>query len=218
LRVFYNYAPWILAAIGVLAGSFGYYLDVICQVSYEWVLWIGVFLLLTIGGFITGRLIQGLNLSSHTDFLTGLWNRRCFYLKLGEEETRATRKKTPLCVAMIDVDNFKNVNDIYGHASGDEILSEIAAILNHNTRATDIVTRCGGDEFAIIFSATSLAEAYEVMERIRRKVEVRFQSSCNLTISAGIIALEPGRDLKELLIKADQALYKAADCKMKLNT
>ena len=110
---------------------------------------------------------------------------------------------------MVDVDDFKKVNDIYGHAMGDVILSDIATILNKNTRTTDIVTRWGGDEFAIIFPATSASEAREVMERIRRKLETRFQSSYGLTISAGIMALEPDQDLKDLLIKADQALYKA---------
>lgn len=207
--MFYRFTPWILAAIGALISFLGYYLDVICQVSYRGVLWVGVFLLLTIVGFTAGRLIQKLNVSSHTDFLTGLRNRRCFYLRLDEEESRATRKKTPLCVAMVDVDDFKKVNDIYGHAMGDVILSDIATILNKNTRTTDIVTRWGGDEFAIIFPATSASEAREVMERIRRKLETRFQSSYGLTISAGIMALEPDQDLKDLLIKADQALYKA---------
>ena len=80
---------------------------------------------------------------------------------------------------------------------------------NKNTRTTDIVTRWGGDEFAVIFSATYLPEARKIMERIRRKVETKFQSSYGLTISAGIMALEPEQDLQDLLIKADQALYKA---------
>jgi diguanylate cyclase (GGDEF)-like protein len=161
------------------------------------------------GGIIVGRMIQKLILSSHTDFLTGLWNRRCFYLRLDEEESRATRKKTPLCIAMIDVDDFKKINDTYGHAIGDVILSDIATELSNNTRNTDIVTRWGGDEFAIIFSSTSLVETCEVMERIRRKIELRFLSSYRLTISAGVVSLEPNNDLKNLLIKADQALYKA---------
>lgn len=209
MQVFYRFTPWILAAAGALISSIGYYLDVACQVSYEGVLWIGVFFILTIGGFATGKLIQKLNLSSHTDFLTGLWNRRCFYMRLDEEESRATRNKTPLCVAMIDVDDFKRMNDTYGHAMGDVILADIATIVNKNTRTTDIVTRWGGDEFAVIFSATYLPEARKIMERIRRKVETKFQSSYGLTISAGIMALEPEQDLQDLLIKADQALYKA---------
>jgi diguanylate cyclase (GGDEF)-like protein len=163
---------------------------------------------LIIVGFVTGRFIQKLSLSSHTDFLTGLWNRRYFHLRLDEEKVRATRRKTPLCIAMIDVDSFKTINDTYGHAIGDVLLSDIAAILKKNTRVTEVITRWGGDEFAIIFSETSLMEAYEVIERVRYKVENAF-SPYHLTISAGIIALKPDQDLKDLLIKADQALYKA---------
>ena len=121
-------------------------------------------------------------------------------------------------IAMIDVDDFKAVNDTYGHTIGDKIISDLAVVLKKNTRNTDIVTRWGGDEFAIIFSETSLVEAHEVIERICHKIEVRFCYSYGLTISAGIIALEPDQDLKELLIKANQALYKAKAQKNSLIT
>lgn len=209
MQAFCHYAPLILTVLGTVVGLTGFYLDMVLQVSLQRLLWVMATVLLALAGFTTGRLIQRLNLSSHTDFVTGLWNRRYLYLRLDEEEARATRKKTPLCVAMIDADDFKAVNDTYGHAAGDLLLFELAVIFKKNTRATDIVTRWGGDEFAIIFPETSLADAYEVMERIRRKVEARFQSSYGLTISAGIISLEPDQDIKDLLIKADQALYKA---------
>jgi diguanylate cyclase (GGDEF)-like protein len=200
--VLFNYLPYILAILGALVGLIGYYLDIR-------LLWVAVSFVLTIAGFITGRYIQKLSLSSHTDFLTGLCNRRYFHLKLDKEEARAIRKKNSSCIAMIDVDDFKTVNDTYGHTIGDTIISDLAAVLKKNTRSTDIVARWGGDEFAIIFSETSLTDAREVMERIRRKIEARFRSSYGLTISAGIIPLESDQDLKDLLTKADQALYKA---------
>jgi diguanylate cyclase (GGDEF)-like protein len=209
MQAFYHYAPLILTALGTMVGLTGYYLDMVLQVSFEGMLWIGTTFLLAAAGFITGGLIKRLHLSSQTDFVTGLWNRRYFYLRLDEEEARASRKKTPLCVAMIDVDDFKAVNDKYGHAAGDLLLSELAAIFKKNIRATDIVTRWGGDEFAVIFSETSLADAYEIMERVRCKIEERFQSSYGLTISAGIILIEPDQDVKDLLSQADRALYKA---------
>lgn len=201
MQGFYNFAPYILAVLGALLGLAGYYLD-------SRLLWVVGSVVLIIAGFVTGRLIQKLSLSSHTDFLTGLWNRRYFYLRLDEEEAQTTRKKTPLCIAMIDVDGFKTVNDTYGHAIGDVLLSDLATILRKNTRVTDVVARWGGDEFAIIFSETSLETALEVIERVRHKVENTF-SPYHLTISAGIISLEPNQDLKDLLIKTDQALYKA---------
>ena len=197
---------------GIVIGLAGYYLDTICQVSYERLLWIGATLTFASGGFAIGGLIQKLSISSHTDYLTGLGNRRYFYLKLGEEVVRTTREKKQLCVAMIDVDGFKSVNDMYGHVIGDVLLSGIAAILKKDTRSKDVVIRWGGDEFVIIFTETSLKNALEVMERIRYKVEGAF-SPYHLTISSGIIPLEQDQDLKDLLTKADQALYKAKEQK-----
>jgi diguanylate cyclase (GGDEF)-like protein len=209
VRVFYKHAPLAFATLGILVGLTGYYLDIVLRVSFESLLWAGIALLLSIVGFTAGRLVQRLDLSAHTDFLTGLWNRRYFYLRLDEEEARATWKNTQLCIGMIDIDNFKAVNDKYGHAAGDRLLSDLATMFRKNVRSTDIVARWGGDEFAIIFSGASLMEAYEIMERIRQKVEARFNSSYGLAISAGIISLEPDRDMEDLLVLADQAMYKA---------
>lgn len=209
IQTFYNYTPLIFTVFATMIGLIGYYLDIICRVSYEQFLWIGATLFLATAGFITGRLVQKLSVHSHTDFGTGLWNRRYFYLRLDEEEARATRRKAPLCVAMVDVDDFKTVNDMYGHAIGDVLLSDLAAIFKKSVRGTDVVARWGGDEFAIIFAETLLADALDIMERIRRKVEIKFRSSYGITISTGIISLEPDQDIKDMLIKADQALYKA---------
>lgn len=204
----HRYAPYILATLGTLLSVLGYYLDAIYQVKCEGILWTGVFFILSVGGFIIGKLIQKLTVSSYTDFLTNLFNRRYFYLRLNEEEAKASRKRTQLCIAMIDADNFKAINDTYGHAVGDVLLADLSAILTINTRVTDIVTRWGGDEFAIIFPDTSPENSLEIVERIRTKVEKKF-SSYHLTISVGIIELRPDQDLKSLLNKADQALYQA---------
>ena len=209
MRVFYKHAPLALATLGILVGLTGYYLDIVLRVSFESLLWVGIALILSVVGFTAGRLVQRLDLRAHTDFLTGLWNRRYFYLWLSESEARATRKHKQLCIAMIDIDNFKAINDRYGHAAGDKLLFDLATIFRKNVRNIDVVTRWGGDEFAIIFSGVTLLETYEIMERIRQKVEARFNSSYGLAISAGIISLEPDRDLEDLLALADQALYKA---------
>ncbi len=209
MRFFYKHAPLALATLGIIVGLTGYYLDVVVSVGFESLLWAGTALLLSMAGFIVGRLVQKLDLSAHTDFLTGLWNRRYFYLRLSEAEARATRKQEQLCVAMIDIDNFKAINDKFGHATGDRLLSDLATMFRKNVRSTDIVTRWGGDEFAVIFTSVSLMEAYELMERIRQKVEARFNSSYRIAISAGIVSLEPGRNLEDLLVLVDQALYRA---------
>ncbi|WP_371364013.1 hypothetical protein SRRS_49020 [Sporomusa rhizae] len=209
MRVFYNYAPLALAVLGMLVGLAGYYLDMVLQISHESLLWAGITLLLCLAGFMTGGLIRRLDLTSHTDPVTCLWNRRYFYRRLAEEKIRANRRKTPICVAMIDIDNFKTINDKYGHAAGDLVLLKLAAIFKNTVRTTDIVTRWGGDEFAIIFSGAPLREAYAVMEQIRYKVETKFNSSYGLAISAGVIPLGPDQAVKDLLLTVDQALYKA---------
>lgn len=206
--MFYRHARFILALFGIAAGLAGYYVGTVGQVSYGQLLWLGTTLFFAAGGFVVGGLIQKLSTSSHTDDLTGLWNRRYFYCKLSEAGVRATRGNNQLCIALIDVDGFKKVNDRYGHTMGDVLLSDIATILKQDTRSQDVVIRWGGDEFAVIFAEASLKNALEVMERIRHKIEEAF-SSYDLTISTGIISLQQERDVTALLTKADQALYKA---------
>lgn len=215
--MFYDYAPFILMLFGTLIGATGYYLDYICRADFEEWLWLGIIVILTVSGFTTGRLIQHLSKRSYTDYLTGIWNRRYFYVRLNEELSRLNRKKRPLCIAMVDIDGFKTVNDIYGHAVGDCLLVEIATILKKYTRTTDVVSRFGGDEFAIIFSETSLENTLEVMERIRRKVETSFTPYA-LTISAGVVPFEPDFDTKTFMIKADRVLYKAKNRKNSIIT
>ena len=210
--MFYNHARFILTMFGIVIGLTGYYFGTIYRVDDERLLWVETTMIVAIGGFVIGGLIEKLSINSRTDYLTGLWNRRYFYLKLNEQGERAFSEKKQLCVAMIDVDGFKNVNDMYGHAIGDVLLSGIATILKKDTRSKDVVIRWGGDEFVIIFTETSLKNALEVMERIRYKVEGAF-SPYHLTISSGIIPLEQDQDLKDLLTKADQALYKAKEQK-----
>ncbi|HWR45060.1 GGDEF domain-containing protein [Sporomusa sp.] len=206
--MFYNYAGLILSTLGTLIGITGGYLDLALQISYKGLLWTGITFVFSVGGFVIGGLIRKLSIISHTDFLTGLWNRRYFYLMLQEQRLRSTGQRAQLCVAMIDVDGFKAINDSYGHTVGDELLSGLATILKRNAKSTDIVTRWGGDEFAIIFSGITVENAREVMERIRNLVETAFLPY-RLTISAGIVPLRTNRDLNELLMRADQALYTA---------
>ncbi len=208
--MFYNYATLILATWGVTVSLAGYYLIFVCHSDHELLIWLIISISLIVTGLATGKLIQRLSLTSHIDFLTGLWNKRYFHVRLD-----ASQKSRQLCIALLDIDDFKKINDIYGHVKGDVLLSEVANVLQGNTRSSDIVARWGGDEFAIILLNTSPSIAYEVVERIRGKVEATFYPSYGLTISVGLAPLEPGQNFKELLIKADQALYKA---KMLKNT
>jgi len=152
---------------------------------------------------------QKLQELSITDFLTGTFNKR-FITSCLEEAIEASRnEQKKLTVAMIDIDNFKNINDTYGHVYGDYVLEKIAKIITSSLRQNDIIGRFGGDEFLIILRDTSREEGYEIMERIRKKIlEIKWENDLEVTISGGVI--EVGSDeLTNLLYKADQLLYRA---------
>jgi diguanylate cyclase (GGDEF)-like protein/PAS domain S-box-containing protein len=151
-----------------------------------------------------------------TDALTGLTNRRSFDIALERECRRAERAGQPISLAMIDVDRFKNYNDLYGHQQGDECLKKVAhAILQAFHRPGDLAARYGGEEFAIILPGTEERGAMRVAERLRTAVyslglEHRGSDAGIVTISLGV-ACETARDTNQaaLVGKADRALYQA---------
>lgn len=150
------------------------------------------------------------------DSLTGLPNRRHFEECVREELTRAERYGGTFCVAMVDVDHFKVYNDTLGHLPGDQVLRELAKLLQTNLRDNDVAARYGGEEFSIIMVDASLEEALEVVERLRAVVELypfvreEILPLGQLTISAGIAACGAGRYEYEAVIQeADRALYAA---------
>src|SRR5688572_4367561 len=107
---------------------------------------------------------------AQTDPLTGLWNHRAFHEQLRQELLVASTEQTPVALVMLDLDDFKRVNDVYSHATGDHVLSEVASILLATVRAGDTVCRIGGEEFAIIVPASGLSEAFRLAERIQEQV------------------------------------------------
>jgi diguanylate cyclase (GGDEF)-like protein len=149
------------------------------------------------------------------DGLTGLYNHRFFQERLEYEINRAARYKKEFCLALLDIDNFKPVNDRYGHQTGDIALRALARLLLTMVRTTDVVARYGGEEFAIIYPETELSLAAKSLERLRVAAEkVGIPSSggssipIHLTLSAGIT--ESGNASKEALIeRADGALYES---------
>jgi len=156
-----------------------------------------------------------------TDMLTGVNNRRFFDQRLLEEVGRAQRDKLVISCLFFDVDNFKKVNDTYGHNDGDIVLREIAALIRMNLRSSDVIARYGGEEFAAILNNTDVETAIEISERIRHSIEQReFEISENraihVTTSIGIATLQAGRYSinvnrlgQNLVHKADQCLYEA---------
>lgn len=152
------------------------------------------------------------------DQLTGLRNYGYFVSRLEEERRKADKEDYELSLIMIDIDHFKEFNDRFGHSRGNELLKEIAALIDSNVRSQDIVCRYGGEEFAIILPKTSLEEAFEIGERIRKEVEKAYFFGSKAfprvkkTISCGV-ASYPGQaaDEYELIDMADRALYFAKE-------
>lgn len=151
-----------------------------------------------------------------TDYLTTLYNQNFFYTRLEEEFDRSIRYGEPLAVIMLDIDDFKAVNDSHGHRVGDAVLKELAGIIKNCIRKTDIVARYGGEEFTIILPHTSQQGAEEEAERIRVLVEEHLYESlesAKITISLGLSSY-PYNDVTdpaELVNLADEALYRAKE-------
>lgn len=147
------------------------------------------------------------------DALTGLMNRRAFDEVLAHEFERARRTEHPLCLALLDIDHFKRVNDEWSHAVGDEALKAVAAELRRHFRSIDAVARWGGEEFAILMPYTSLDEARAAAERLRLGVERMdcdgFAPGLKLTVSIGLSSHVGLSHHEKLVSRADAELYKA---------
>jgi len=147
------------------------------------------------------------------DQLTGTLNRRGLEDAMQREVARAERRKAPLCVAVLDLDNFKKLNDTYGHQAGDEALVHLTSVVKNALRPTDILARFGGEEFIILFGDTRISQAVEVMRRLQRELTRRFFLHNNerllITFSAGVAALHPGETQESVFGRADKAMYQA---------
>ena len=149
---------------------------------------------------------------SVTDVLTGLLNRRYLQERLLEEINRSKRYHFPVSLLMLDVDYFKSYNDSFGHPAGDKALKIVANILKENFRGADVAARYGGEEFAVLLPQTSLEEANQIAERIRRQIERTDFPHRTITISIGIANCTADINSPEDLIwAADRALYQAKD-------
>jgi diguanylate cyclase (GGDEF)-like protein len=148
------------------------------------------------------------------DPLTSLFNRRYLKETLEREISRAKREGSPIGIMIMDIDEFKNVNDLFGHNAGDRMLQAMGELLKANIRAGDIVCRYGGEEFVIVMPGASLQIAYERAELIRTKFDqmyVPYEGELlHATISLGVAAYPiHGTDGEDSLIRADRALYQA---------
>jgi len=147
---------------------------------------------------------------SFKDPLTGAYNRRYFTLRIEEEAKRHARFGDPVSLVLIDVDHFKPVNDHHGHGTGDTVLRELTHVLMENSRDFSIVTRYGGDEFAVLLINTPKAGALRYAERILGVVARHRFVHGHLTVSMGVATLpDDVRAADELVPAADRALYAA---------
>jgi two-component system cell cycle response regulator len=145
-----------------------------------------------------------------TDGLTGLHNHRAFQDYLEEQFQTAMRNKQPLALILMDVDHFKQYNDTYGHQAGDEVLRQVAQILQANVREGDFVARYGGEEFVVVLPRADSESAVAVAERLRRAVESAEWHLRPITGSFGVASIRPDMETRQELIEAaDQALYQA---------
>jgi diguanylate cyclase (GGDEF)-like protein len=142
--------------------------------------------------------------------LTGLANRMLLDTILEREIAQADRRSSPLCVAMIDLDHFKRVNDRYGHLQGDKVLFAVAEFLRNGIRARDVVGRWGGEEFLLILPDTDLSQATMVVERLRSNLaSTQLSKVGTVTMSAGVAEFEANEGPASLIDRADQNLYRA---------
>jgi diguanylate cyclase len=147
------------------------------------------------------------------DALTGALNRRGLDEALEREASRAERYRSPLCLSMIDLDNFKKLNDRLGHQVGDDALRHLISVVKPLLRPSDIIGRYGGEEFVLVLPETPIDDARMVVERLQRELTRRYFLNNNekvlITFSAGVAEMAPGESRELLVQRADEAMYEA---------
>ena len=186
-------------------------------VAYSWIALVFAFPFITLlqRSVRHARLLQ----DSRADSKTGLLNAATWEREATAEVARAVRTRTPLAIALLDIDRFKGINDTYGHLTGDEVLKEIAHTLMTLLRDYDLAGRFGGEEFALLLPQTRAVDAFRIAERVRSAISglciiapgATGGERVHVTVSIGVAALDSGskREYAELMAAADAALYRA---------
>lgn len=164
------------------------------------------------------ELIEKLEELASKDTLTQLYNRRFFYESAIKMIAHSKRYNKPVSIIMLDIDHFKSVNDRYGHKAGDEVLKELAQIMQNRRRKSDMVVRLGGEEFAILLPETSKEQAYKIAQQLRQTIEknrvnLSDGNTIYFTASMGISSVDMDKesDIDAALSRADKVLYKAKE-------
>lgn len=207
---FFEFAPFVLLVVGagIWLAAFLFYEKIGLKMILIYCI-TGQLLLF----FYCGIIIKKLHWQANRDSLTGIYNRRCFFTKMSS----ILKIGFPVSIMMIDIDDFKRINDTYGHSAGDEVLKQFAEILISNTRSTDIVARLGGEEFAVVLPQTCCENVFKMAERIRLATEAKTFNfdfvTDKMTISIGIATTKLPICIECFLKYADRALYKAKETK-----
>lgn len=205
-------APVILPVTGVVLVICLFFVHSYLSDNWQWMFWLILLLVSVISGVMTGVFIKRIHQGASKDPLTGLYNRRCFYDRMNYEMEKMKRTKLPLSLALIDIDNFKAINDTYGHLEGDRVLVQLAGVFKAQARSGDTIVRWGGEEFATILPETDKNGAIAFAERIRRLVEGSDWKYI-VTVSVGITTVCHEYDTEKIMSIADKALYKAKERK-----
>jgi len=167
-----------------------------------------LFLVICFGAYFIKRALMRERERSLIDYLTGIGNRRYFYELAAKEMNRAQRYSHPLTVIYMDLDDLKKVNDRSGHQKGDELLVSVATTIKKNTRAMDIVSRFGGDEFVVLLPETRFDGARTVMERVRQDINGIGGKEYPVSASIGAVTTEtPAGKIEELIREAEELMY-----------
>lgn len=146
---------------------------------------------------------------AYTDSLTGMTNRRAMQAKLEAELERARRYNRPFALLLADIDQFKRINDTYGHAVGDQVLREAAQRLNQQLRSNDQLSRWGGEEFLVLAPETDLEHAKTLASRLHEALRETPIAGITVTLSLGVACYHPGDSIAAMLSRADEAMYRA---------
>ncbi|MFW5446811.1 MAG: GGDEF domain-containing protein [Methylophagaceae bacterium] len=192
----------MVIAFGLLA-----YIFYIRDIEDALILWNLYFGSTVLTGFSIYKIISRILKTSQTDALTGLKNRGYAEKMLNAQINLSNRLSSSLSLIYIDVDNFKNINDRYGHHRGDEVLRSVANAIRSTSRGSDIISRWGGDEFVVVLPFTNLLDAQKFIERLIGSINT-------VGVSCGIAELQENENKDQLLTRADQSMYEVKNNKL----
>lgn len=168
-----------------------------------------VFVIITVIVFKLKKALENQKELARTDPLTAVPNRRAFYDIANRELAKARRYQTPISFLYMDIDNFKHINDNFGHHTGDQLLRSVAETIENHIRAIDVIVRFGGDEFGILFAETGAESAFRIVGKLKKKLHTLVRDNgWPVTFSVGVVTFENlPASIEEMINAADAQMY-----------